>query len=130
MSHVATIKTQYKDLAALKSAVVEMGGRFHEGRTTHKSWQHGLKCDHVIAVPNVEYEIGVTRNNDGTYALNWDTFGSGQGLVKKFGENCSKLTQMYAVHAVKNQAFKNGMTMQRNVLANGSIKLVLTGASL
>jgi len=143
MSHVTTISIEIKDLAALVAAAKELGCEWRENQT-HYAWYgksvgdyplpDGIKredlgkCAHAIRVPGVEYEVGVVRKPDGKYTLAYDFWGPGQGLLKKLGENCSKLSQMYAVHAATRAAKAKGLLVQRKNQDNGAIKLVVTTA--
>ena len=143
MSHVTTISIEIKDLKALKSAAEELGAQWIENKTTYEWWGHSVgdypipagmtkedlgKCDHVIRVPGVEYEIGVVKKADGKYTLAYDFYGKGQGLLQKFGQGCSKLSQMYAVHAATRAAKAKGLLVQRKSLDNGGIKLLVSMA--
>ncbi len=141
MSHITAITVQIKSLAALRAAVAEFGAEFIEGKTTYEWYGRttgpvpaGLKaeelgkCSHVIRIPGVKYEIGVVHRPDGTYTLAYDSWGDGQGLLKKFGEGCGKLVQSYAVHTATMAAKAKGMLVRRQTQDNGAIKLVITQA--
>lgn len=127
MSHSAEIKTALTDLNALRAGVHELGAQWLEGVTTYKSYQTGLKCLHVIRLPGVGYEIGVTKSDDGSYSLNWDTYGEGQKLLAKFGEGCVKLVDAYSIHKTINMARSRGYMVRRQTLADGRTELQLTG---
>lgn len=127
MSHSVAIPAQIRDLNALKLALPEFGAQWGEGVKTYKSYQSGLKCDHVIRLPGVQYEIGVTQAKDGAWSLNWDTYGPGQGLLKKFGENCKKLVQSYAAQKLILMARAQGHMVQRKQRADGFIELQVMG---
>lgn len=140
MSHVTTIKTEISDLEALKSACKELNVEFVEYKNTY-CWYgthigdypipEGLtkellgKCDHVIKVPGVKYEVGIVRQPNGKFTLAYDFWGPGQGLLKKFGDNCGKLMQLYAVHKATKEARKRGHSVKRKNQANGTIKLTI-----
>jgi hypothetical protein len=151
MSHVATVSVVITDLNALKLAVAELGGQFVEGQKTYQWYGESVgdyplpkgmteedlgKCDHVIRVPGVHYEIGVVKLKDGTgYTLAYDFYGSGgtddgQKLLQKFGDGCKKLTQMYSVHKASLLAKKQGYNVQRTTKANGKILLTCTGGRM
>jgi hypothetical protein len=144
MSHITTIKTEIRDLDALKSACAECGAVFVEGQTSYNWFGSSVgdyplpegittdqlgKCSHAINVPGVEYEIGVVKKPNGHYTLAYDFWGPGQGLLQKFGESCRHLVQLYAVHKTIREARKKGYTAQRQQLKDGSIKLVLLGGA-
>jgi hypothetical protein len=140
MSHITTIKTEIRDLDALKCACTECGAVFVEGQTRYRWFGESVgdyplpegitkeqlgKCSHVIRVPGVEYEIGVVQKPNGHWTLAYDFWGPGQGLLQKFGEGCQHLMQLYAVHKTIHEAQKKGYTAQRQQLKDGSVKLVL-----
>lgn len=127
MSHSVTVGPKLQDLNALKLAVRELGAQWLEGVETFKSYQSGLKSDHVISLPGCEYQIGVTKSSDGTYALQWDTYGEGQKLLTKFGEGCKRLVASYSVHKTMLWARNKGYSVQRQTLANGKTQLTVTG---
>lgn len=130
MSHISTVGPALKDLNALKSAVRELGAQWLEGVKTYKSYQSGLTSEHVINLPGCAYQIGVTKSKDGTYALNWDTYGEGQKLLKHFGEGCKKLAASYSVHKTMNWWRAKGLTVQRVPLGNGRTAVDITGYGL
>jgi hypothetical protein len=140
MSHITTIKTEIRDLDALRSACTECGAVFVEGQTTYQWFGESVgdyplpegitkeklgHCSHAIRVPGVEYEIGVVQKPNGHWTLAYDFWGPGQGLLQKFGEGCQRLLQLYAVHKTIHEARKKGYTAQRQQLKDGSVKLVL-----
>lgn len=130
MSHVSTVGPSMTDPKALASAARELGAEWLEGVTTFKSYQSGLTCEHVINLPGCAYQIGVIKAKDGTYSLNWDTFGEGQKLLKHFGEGCKKLVASYSTHKTLNWARSKGYMVQRKPLGNGRTELLITGAHL
>lgn len=126
MSHITTMALVITDLAALKSAVRELGAEL-VAASTFASYQHGLVCEHKIKLPGCSYEIGVQKQNDGGYKLAFDFFSEGQKLQAKFGAGCKKIAQMYAVHKATAEARRKGYTVRREVGKNGTIKLQVTG---
>lgn len=125
MSHFTTIKTQIKDLAALRSACAELKlplrqnaeARGYAGQTRHG--------DLVIQLEG-PYDIAVNRQPDGTHGLTTDWF---LGHVEKqVGPNFGKLLQLYGVHKATLEARKKGLSVLRQSQPNGNIKLILLGA--
>lgn len=145
MSHVSSISIAITDLNALKLAAKELGANWIEGKKQY-AWygQHvgdyplpqGMteeqlgKCDHVISVPGVGYEVGVVRRADGTHTLAYDFYGPGRGLLKQFGEGLKKLVAAYSVHKTTLWARNKGYMVQRKTLNNGKTQLTVTGAGL
>lgn len=127
MSHITEIKVNIQNLEALKKACDAIGLQFVENKTQHKYFAGSMaKCDHVIRLkdnPNA-YEIGVIKNSDGTYKLNWDVFSGGKGMVDAVGgKNAEKLLQHYSVEQAAMALARKGFRVNRKTLQNGSIVL-------
>lgn len=100
MSHFTTVKTQVKDLDLLDAVARELGlvpGSRKEVRGWRGATAH---ADRVYEIPGHPYDVGVVRQEDGTYALVADWWGVEQKLPGLQG----KLLQEYAVKAVLRQA--------------------------
>lgn len=126
MSHITEIKLEIKDLEALKSATRELELDFNEGQTSHLYYAgQRNKCDHAISVPGSKsaYEIGVVANPNGTYKLNWDSFGGGNGLVAKVGQDANRLKQEYAAAVTEKQLRRQGYRVKRQNV-DGKLRLV------
>ena len=123
MSHITTIKTEIRDLDALKGACAECGVAFIEGQTTYQWFGESVgdyplpegvtkeqlgKCSHAIRVPGVAYEIGVVQKPNGHWTLAYDFWGPGEGLLQKFGDGCRHLLLLYAVHKTVREDRKKG----------------------
>lgn len=142
MSHVATCEVEIRDLSALRKACAELGVEFVEGKKTYNWYGRHVgdypmpkgmtkeqlgKCDHVIRVKGVEYEVGVVKTGANKWTLAYDFWGPGQGLLQKFGPGCQKLTQSYAVHKATLEAQKKGLLVKRVNQKDGSVKLSISG---
>lgn len=130
MSHITTIATKILSLDALEAAARELGGQLVRGKREQRSYQNGLTCDHVIAVPGCVYEVGVNKQPDGSYTLGFDAYGQGQKLVKAFGSGLQKLSQMYSVHAATIAARAKGYMVQRVAGKGGVIRLAVSGGGM
>jgi hypothetical protein len=127
MSHVVVIELQVKDLQALGEAAKQLGGELVIGQMTFKwygRWMndyHGQdaayrkmnpekfgKCDHAVKHPKCKYEIGVVRQEDGSFTVLADEWGEG-GLPAVFGKGMHKLKQRYgacvAAKTMRRQGF-------------------------
>jgi hypothetical protein len=138
---------QVKDLEALKAVCAEAGAVFVEGKRNFEWYGHFLndwssqraavnrvdpktfgKCEHVIKVPGVAYEIGVVKRADGDgYDLLYDSYGSGRQLEAKFGEGLPLLKQAYGVEVSKRELSRKGYRVTTTKQADGSIRLHATG---
>ena len=122
MSHLTSIKTVVKDVAALKQACSDLGLTFLEGKKTFawygrfmNDWSEERsavaqgydpakfgQCEHAIGVPGSTYEIGVVANPAGDgLVLQFDEFGPGQRIIAKTGDGCGLLVQAYAVRVAQ-----------------------------
>ena len=122
MSHFTTIKTQIKDVAALRSAVAELGLELLSNTTARGYVSQTMKGDYVVRLKG-PYDIAVNRQPDGTYGLTTDWWDG--HVAQEVGANFGRLLQLYGVHKATLEARKKGMSVQRKPQPNGSIKLVL-----
>jgi hypothetical protein len=89
MSHVTTVKTQLNNLDLIQNALNLLGLK----TTKHselRMWNgRTIKADIVIKLN--QYDIGVKRNEDGTYRLEADSYAWGEiarsSQMKKFNMN-------------------------------------------
>jgi len=142
MSHVESVSTVIKDLDSLRKACEVLGVKFIEGKKNYEWWGHSVgdyplpkgftaedlgKCDHVIQVPGVKYEVGVVPLKDKSgYTLLYDFYGNGQGLLKKFGNGLTNLVDRYSAETLKKQALKKGY-FTKETIKDGKIQLTVTG---
>ena len=125
MSHFTTIKTQIKDIEALRSATKELGLTILNNANARGYGQEQRKGDFVIKLTG-PYDIAVNAQPDGTFGLTTDWW---NGYVEKeVGKDYSKLIQLYGVHKASLEAKKRGMSVLRRQQKDGAIKLILIGA--
>ena len=72
MSHFRTMKTQIKDIDALRSAVQEMGLSLLQKTTARGYYENNIKGDYVIRLKG-PYDIAVNKQKDHTFALTFAT---------------------------------------------------------
>lgn len=147
MSHVADCDIKIKDLAAAELAAKALGGELVRDKKTHEWYGRFLndwgsdraavnrrdpktfgKCDHVIKFPGIRYEIGLCKEEDGSFTPVYDNFGSGGGhdgqlLEKKIGISGSKLKDEYAAAVTTRLLARRGFRVSRSVDAKGAIVL-------
>lgn len=126
MSHFTTIKTQIKDIEALKSACKEMGLTLLQNTTARGYGGSSRKGDFVIKLDG-PFDIAVNKQPDTTYGLTTDWWAG--HVEKEVGQNYSKLLQLYGVHKTTIEARKKGLSVLRRQKQDGSIKLVLMGVA-
>ena len=154
MSHLNAGEVSINDLAALEAAAKTFGGTLV--KKDHYNWfekhvgDHPLpkgmtvadlgKCDYVIQLPCVRYEVGVIRQKDGTYTLGYDYYGycdgpwdgksthhhDGHKLLQTYGNKMGTLMQQYnkakSIAAAKRAGY---FVQERKNPATGVIKLTL-----
>lgn len=144
MSHFTSIKTQIKDLDALRAALRELGLSL-EANAEARGWpdqptKHG---EYVIRLKG-PYDVALNRNpKTGCYDLDADLWTDAEGYAAKFnlgwksstvetelGKHYGKLVQLYGVHKATIEARKHGHQVTRSTGQNGQIRLVLTGTNL
>jgi hypothetical protein len=124
MSHFTTIQTQIKDIEALREACAELKLdvlQNAEARGYGTTQRHG---EFVIRLKG-PYDVALDRQDNGTYGLSTDWW---EGHVEKeLGSNYGRLLQLYAVHKTAREARKRGLSVQRALRTDGSIKLTIGG---
>jgi hypothetical protein len=127
MSHFTTIKTQIKDIAALRSACEELKLPLLQHTEARGYAGQTRRGDFVIKL-NGPYDIAVNKQPDGTFGLTTDWW---QGHVEQqVGSNFGRLLQLYGVHKATAEARKKGFSVMRQPQRNGAIKLVLLGGAV
>ena len=125
MSHFATIKTQIKDIDALRSAVQEMGLSLLQKTTARGYYENNIKGDYVMRL-NGPYDVAVNKQKDSTFAFTCDWWDG--HVEKEVGQNYGKLLQLYGVHKAIREAKRKGHLVQRRQQENGAIKLIIAAA--
>jgi len=124
MSHFTTIKTQIKDLKALRAACDELGLALVANMSARGYLGNQIKGDYVIQLRG-PYDIALNPQPDRSFGLTADLW---QGHVEKeVGKNFGKLLQLYGVYKATAEARKRGHIVQRKQQRDGSIKLVIGG---
>src|SRR5712691_2156315 len=125
MSHFTTIKTQVKDIEALRSACTEMGLALLQNAEARGYYQNKIKGDYVVHLKG-PYDIAVNKEPGGSFGLTADLW---QGHVEQeVGQNYGKLLQLYGVHKAIREARKKGHLVRRSQQQDGAIKLVIAVA--
>ena len=122
MSHFTTIKTQIKDIAALRAATNELGLQLLTKTTARGFYQQSIKGDYVVRLKG-PYDIAVNQQPDGTYGLTTDWWDG--HVEREVGKDFGRLLQLYGVHKASMEARKQGLSVLRRSQPNGSIKLIL-----
>ena len=122
MSHFTTIKTQIKDVEALRSAVNELGLQLLANTEARGYISNKTKGDYVIRLKG-PYDVALNQQPDGSFGLTTDWWDG--HVEKEVGSNFGRLLQLYGVHKATVEAKKKGYSVLRRHQPNGSIKLIL-----
>jgi hypothetical protein len=125
MSHFTTINTQIKDIAALRSAVAELGLTLLENTDARGYSTKTIKGEFVVRLKG-PYDVAVNRQPDGTFGLTTDWWNG--HVAKEVGENFGKLLQLYGIHKATAEARRKGHMVRRLPHANEAIKLAIAAA--
>lgn len=115
MSHLSKIDIKIKSLSALKNACKRIGIKFIENKTRYR-WYHGIaNCEHVIEIPNAQYDVGVVKNGHEYMLMTdyWDPT-----IQKVLGTNCGKLKQLYSAEVIKETSYLNNYVYTENIVNN------------
>lgn len=129
MSHFTTIKTQIRDLDALKDAVYDLGLQFFANASCRGYAGSTRLAPNVIRLKG-PYDIAVEPSTDevGNYGLTTDWW---EGHVaKEVGIGYGRLLQSYGVHKTMREARTRGLRVFRKQEQDGSVLLTLEGGSL
>jgi len=123
MSHFTTIKTQIKDIEALRSACQEMGLPLLQNAEARGYYENKTKGDYVIRLKG-PYDIAINQQPDGTFGLTADLWNG--HVENEVGPGYGKLLQLYGVHKATLEARKKGHLVRRTQQHNGCIKLLIS----
>ena len=122
MSHFTTIKTQIKDIGALRSACNELGLSLLQNAEARGYYQNKIKGDFVVQLKG-PYDVALNKQPDGSFGLTADLW---EGHVEQeVGPSYGKLLQLYGVHEAILEARKKGHIVRRSQKQDGAIKLVI-----
>lgn len=125
MSHFTTIKTEIKDIDALRGAVGELGLGLESNAEARGYAGNLIKGDYVIRLKG-PYDVAINRQQAGSYGLTCDWWDG--HVEREVGPKFGRLLQLYGVHKATREARAKGHLVQRRAQANGSIKLVIMAA--
>ena len=123
MSHFTTIKTQIRDIDALRQSIGEMGYALIPNAEARGFINNNTKGDYVIRLQG-PYDIALNRQPDGSFGLTADWWNG--HVEKEVGKDFGKLLQLYGVHKAMQEARRKGHTVQRRQQQDGSIKLTIS----
>src|SRR5882757_5694533 len=123
MSHFSTIKTQIRDIEALRSACQEMRLTLLQDAQARGYYENKTEGDYVIRLKG-PYDIALNKQPDGSFGLTADLW---QGHVEnELGQGYGRLLQLYGVHKAIREARKKGHLVTRSQQQTGAIKLSIS----
>lgn len=149
MSHTTKLKTiKIKDLRALESAVNDLKAkgvdcelRRNEVPRMYNEAQSRAtgQCDYVLRLNKSPYDVGFTKEADGTYSPVFDEWNGRVG--SQIGATCpmpntkegkaqhaiGQFMQNYAKHATINAARAKGQMVNQSVDTKGNVVLTVSG---
>ena len=123
MSHLTRVKTQIKDLTAVRSALQEMGMTL-EGAGVVTGGGRTAEVEALLRVKG-GHDVGFSRQADGSYEMVGDWFYAGSQLGGQ-DQFVGRMQQLYGVHKAINEAALQGYGAERATDENGLIRLTLT----
>lgn len=125
MSHFTKVATKINDLTALKKALDQLGWKYThaEAGVVVRGYQ-GQTMKAEIAIDMGKYDVGVVKQEDGTYSLEADWWGVETTRGLKEEEVAKELNAKYAYQRVVAAVEEQGYTIDTNaVQADGTVKL-------
>ena len=117
MSHFTEIKTQIKDIEALRSACQEMGLTLLQNAEARGYYQNTTKGDFVIQLKG-PYDLALNKQPDGSFGITADLWAG--HVEKEVGQGYGKLLQLYGVHKTMREARKKGHWVRRSQQQDGN----------
>jgi len=125
MSHFTKVATKINDLVALKKALDQLGWKYthaEEGVVVRGYRGQTMKAE--IAIDMGKYDVGVVKQEDGTYSLEADWWGVETTSGLKEEEVAKEVNAKYAYQRVVAAVEEQGYTIDSNaVQADGTVKL-------
>ncbi len=115
MSHFSTLRTKITDAEILKSSLSDLGVSVKSEANIRGYNGQNVRAD-IVAVLEGDYDIGWSRNSDGSFDLIADLW----GVAKKHNQTelINSINQKYAVN-------KTLAEVKRPGLQNANVRLVL-----
>jgi hypothetical protein len=128
MSHFTKVATKVNDLVALRKALDQLGWKYKysEQGVEVRGWR-GQTSKAEIAIDMGKYDVGVVKQEDGTYALEADWWGVETSRGLKEEEVVKEVNAKYAYQRVVAAVEEQGYSIDQNaVQADGSVKLTVS----
>jgi hypothetical protein len=123
MSHFTTIKTQIKDINALRAACDELGFPVLQDAEARGYASNRIRGDYIIQLKG-PYDVAVQRQTGATYGLTADLWNG--HVEQEVGPGYGKLLQLYGVHKAFAEARKKGHLVSRSQRRDGAICVAIS----
>lgn len=120
MSHFTKIKTKIKEAATLETILVKLGYVWESNAMIRGFKGQTTQADYVIRMENA-YDIGFVFQN-GIYKIVADWWGT----AMKEDAFMQQINQAYAEHIIVDEMLQAGFTYEKEEMADGTVKLVMT----
>lgn len=117
MSHTVKIKSTIKDIAVLRLAAEQVGGKVSEGVTDIRLFDGTVHRGYAVELPGWKYRVAVKEDGEVAYDNYNGTWGDQSVL--------DKLLQRYGVETAKKALRRQGKSAVEKVNQNGSITLTV-----
>ena len=128
MSHFTKVATKINDLVALRKALDQLGWKYKhaEQGVEVRGWR-GQTMKAEMAIDMGKYDVGVVKQEDGTYSLEADWWGVETTRGLKEEEVVKELNAKYAYQRVVAAVEEQGYTIDQNaVQKDGTVKLTVS----
>ncbi len=126
MSHITTVKTQVRDVDALRAAAGKLGCVLEGPGTVIGYYGDMGRADLILKLPGTRYTVGFTKQPDGSYTISADFWA---GYVEKvLGPSCGKLLQLYALEVFERAARASRARYSVKHEADGRIVIRVSGS--
>jgi hypothetical protein len=120
MSHFTKVKTNINEAGALEAILIKLGYAWESNAMIRGFKGQTTEADYVIRMENA-YDIGFVFQN-GVYKIVADWWGT----VMKENEFTQQINQAYAEHIIVDEMLQAGFTYEKQEMADGTVKLVMT----
>ncbi len=123
MSHFSTLRTKISDAEILKNALKDLGISVKTSADIRGYNGQRVRAD-IVATLEGEYDLGWSRNSDGSFDLIADLW----GVAKKHNQTelINSINQKYAVNKTLAEVRRTGHTLVAQGVANdGSARLTI-----
>ena len=129
MSHFTTVRTEVRDLEALRDACIELDLALESGIMCRGYAGTNRTAHHVVRLKG-PYDIAVdpSPEDGGSYALTTDWWGG--HVEHEVGAGFGRLLQSYGVQKTMREARTRGLRFSRCIEPDGCVLLTLEGGSL